>query len=88
MKIYLFTLAFSSAVFLGVAFAVSRLPSAMINLPNKGYWLEPERKREMADFLYHYFVWFASATILLLCDVMRQAFLVHLGKAEVLPYPS
>jgi hypothetical protein len=29
----------------------------------------------------------ASATILLLFDVMRQAFQVHLGKTEALPHP-
>lgn len=87
LKIYLLTLAFCSAVFLGVAFVLSRLPVSMINLPDKAYWLAPERKQETVDFLFHYFLWFASATVLLLCDVMHQAFQVHLGKAEVLPHP-
>jgi len=87
LKIYLLTLAFTTAVFLGIVFALSRLPSSMINLPDRGYWLAPERKKETVDFLFHYFLWFASATILLLCDVMHQAIQVHLGKAESLPHP-
>lgn len=87
LNVYLFTLAFCTVIFLGISFTASRLPVSMINLPNKSYWLAPERKQETLDFLFHYFLWFASATILLLCDVMHQAFQVHLGRSEVLPHP-
>ena len=87
IKLYLSTLAFSAAVFLGIAFGLPRLPTSMINLPNREYWLSPEQKQRTLGFLSTYFLWFASATVALLCDVMHQAFQVHLGKAAALPHP-
>jgi hypothetical protein len=60
---------------------------SLINLPNKDYWLSSEHKQETFDFLFCYFLGFASATLLLLLDMIHQAFQVHLGRANTLSHP-
>ncbi len=71
----------------GSGACISKLPDSLINLPNKEYWLAPERRQETFDSLSRYFFWMASATLLLMLDVFHQAFRVHLGKTDRLEHP-
>ncbi len=87
LGIYLFTVGLVAVLFLGVQFGMSRIPTTLINLPNKDYWLSPERRQGTFDFMAGYFPWFASATTLLLLDVFHQSFQVNLGRAEALAHP-
>jgi len=73
-----------TVVFLAVAFGLSKIPVSLINLPNKNYWLSPERKQASLDFFTGYFLWFGSATLVLLIDIFRQTFLVNTGSADAL----
>jgi serine/threonine-protein kinase len=45
----------------GIPLLISLLPPEFINLPNKRYWLAPERHAETMDFLNGYFAWFGCA---------------------------
>ena len=47
----------------------SRLPVQFINLPNKQYWLAPERRAATLTSLGNFGVWAAYATLGLLCLV-------------------
>ncbi len=76
----------SVVLFLGLSYIMVLIPVKLINLPNKDYWLSDERREETLGFLCRYFLWFGSATILLLIDVFHQSMLVNLGKAETLPH--
>jgi hypothetical protein len=58
----------------------------LINLPDKDCWLSEKRKKATAEFMFHYFLWFGSATVLFLMDVFNQSFQVHLGRADSLPH--
>ena len=63
------TLAASVPVFL-VPRAMAKLPNDKINLPNKEYWLAPERRAETMGYLGVQMGWFGSALLaLLLCDL-------------------
>lgn len=87
MKIYLMVIVFMAGLFPGIGLIMRRVPADLMNLPNKDYWLSPERRRETIDVLSRQFLWFGSATLLLLLDIFHQSFRVHLGKAQALEHP-
>lgn len=57
----------------GIPAIFSRMPLAMINLPNKDYWLAPERRAETQAFLYGYFAWFGCAVLALAATAVNYA---------------
>ena len=85
--IYLLVVVAITVLFLVISYAFPKIPPFLINLPNKDYWLSEERRRDTLSFLSGHFLWFASATLLLLLDIFHQAFKVHLGRAGALPHP-
>ncbi|MGB2662657.1 MAG: DUF1648 domain-containing protein [Candidatus Acidiferrum sp.] len=64
------------------AFIVPRrfpsIPADKINLPNKSYWLAPERREETWRFLSAQMAWFGCALLFLLLYAMSQAIDVNL----------
>ena len=87
LKIYLFIVVFVGILFSIISVVIRKLPDSMINLPNKDYWLSLGRRQETIDFLARQFLWFGSATLLLLLDVFHQSFNVNPGKAQNLSHP-
>lgn len=61
-------------------------PAAM-RLPNKDYWLAPERRAETIEFLSGYFLWFGAATMVLMLDIFRQVFQYNLFLTRELDHP-
>ncbi len=64
-------------VFVGVSFLaamigfvipriISAMPPQLINLPNKQYWLAPDRIVETRSFLNNYFAWFGCAVFVVI----------------------
>jgi uncharacterized membrane protein len=87
VKIYLIVMTSIAILFPGIGLMLRKTPTSLIYLPNKDYWLSPERKQETIDVLSRQFLWFGSATLMLLLDIFHQAFRVHLGKAQALNHP-
>jgi hypothetical protein len=81
LTVYLVVVGLMVVMFLGFALALRKIPGSLMNLPNKQYWLAPERRRETLDYIGSQFLWLGSLTMLLLLDVFHQSFMVHLGKA-------
>ena len=52
-----------------IASAVGRLPITMINIPNRGYWLAPERRGLAVDRLRTQMQVFAGVLVVFLCYV-------------------
>lgn len=50
---------------------IARVPLRSINLPNKEYWLAPERRAETLARLLTWVSWFSCASIGLLCGVFE-----------------
>ena len=82
LSFHLGTIAFLTAVFLGVGLALRKLPDEIINLPNKKYWLAPERRKRTMDGLRIRMLWMGSLTLVFMLDLVGQTFRVHLGQAD------
>ena len=74
-------------LFLSTASSLHRYPDSRINLPNKSYWLAPQRREETFAAITDYVLWFGSATFLLLLDIFHQVFRFNLGRATALEHP-
>lgn len=71
-------------LFLGITFLIPRLPPSMINLPNKEYWLAPERKKESFASVSACVVWMGGATIVLLLAVIQLSIRANLAAEQTL----
>jgi hypothetical protein len=49
------------------------MPKSMINLPNKDYWLAPERRARTARTIQGFLVGFGNAMMFFLLIVFREA---------------
>lgn len=87
LQIYLGAVLVIGVLFPGLNLLLAKTPNSLINLPHKDYWLAPEQREETIAVLSRHFLWFGSATLLLLLDMMQQTFDVHLGKAAALSHP-
>ncbi len=62
-----------------VPWAASRSSNARINLPNKGYWLAPERRTETMAILGRYLAWYACGLLLFEVLLMELVIQANLG---------
>ena len=83
LAIHLVVLGILAVVFLLIPALIGRLPPSMINLPNKDYWLAPERRVHTAQKLQSFLVGFGNVTLLFLLLVFREAM-----QANLLPSPQ
>jgi len=68
-----------AALFIGIPRLLKSTPASLINLPNKSYWLAPERREKTMERLASSFDVFACATVLLLIVVFELTSLVSRG---------
>lgn len=59
------------------------IPDDSINLPNKEFWLAPERREATLGIMSSYFLWFAVATSALLAAITHLVY-----RANLSPLPS
>jgi uncharacterized membrane protein len=79
---YYLVIAVVAVTFLGVSLTISRVPDSLINLPNKAWWLAPERRASTMGWITGWSCLFGAATLLLMMALMRQAERVNLGAAQ------
>ena len=66
--------------------AFSQKHTSWINIPNKKYWLAPERLDETLDYLKRGLLQIGSGTLLMVLDLVHQSFQVSLGLASKLTH--
>jgi uncharacterized membrane protein len=67
-----------SAIFMLTPRMLRRVPVSMINLPNKDYWLAPERKDESMRFLEREMQWMGVLTVAFILLVLHLAIRANL----------
>jgi len=60
-----------AAVFGGIAWLIGHIPPSLVNLPNRQYWLAPERQKQTIRIVSRDLIWFANATILFMIVIMQ-----------------
>jgi len=61
------------------------LPSGLVNIPRRDYWLAPERRQETSDYLVHHSFWFACMAI---CFVIGIQYSIVLANRLTPPHLS
>ena len=66
----------------GIPRIIASVPPQLINLPNKQFWLGPERLAETVAFLNAYFAWFGCAVFLIMILTFDYAIQSNLHPAN------
>jgi uncharacterized membrane protein len=69
-----------AAMFLGINFIIGKVPDTLVSMPNKDYWLAPERRTQTYDAISSLMLWFGCATIAFLLGAFQIA--VHANLSE------
>ena len=81
-----FTLGAPVFVVLVTALLPRLIPHSMINIPNRGYWLAPERADDTVDFLSAQGIWFGCILLVFLAFV--DELLVRANAATPPAFPT
>ncbi len=77
--LYAGVLAIMAGSFFGLPVAMASMPTSMINLPNKDFWLAPERRDETWERVAAYMNAAGNAVMALLVYIFHLAFEANLG---------
>ena len=86
-ELYLGVLALMVASFVGIPAVIRCIPPALINLPNKDYWLAPDRVEGTVAVLGSEMLAFGNATIAFMITVFELAIRANLSESGRLPQP-
>jgi hypothetical protein len=68
----------AAVVGFGVPRIIGAMPVSLINLPNKEFWLGPERREETLSYIRTWSAWFGCGLLAFLLFVMELAFRANL----------
>jgi uncharacterized membrane protein len=77
--LYFVSLAITSSFTLGLPLILKYLPTSLINLPYREYWLSADHREETLKFFSIHFSWFGVAITSLMITVFHLTFLASLS---------
>ncbi|HBC40693.1 MAG TPA: hypothetical protein DCZ88_02010 [Pseudanabaena sp.] len=86
--VYCVSLAITSSFTIILPLIFKYVPTSMINLPHKAYWLSDERREESFKFLNVHLSWFGVASMLLMVIIFHLTFLANLSPIKDLNTPA
>jgi uncharacterized membrane protein len=87
-SLYFVTLAIASFSTFGFSLILKYLPTSLINLPHRQYWLSDEHREETFNFFKVHFAWFGVAMTALIITVFHLTFLANLSPNKNLTIPT
>ncbi|MDY0168968.1 MAG: DUF1648 domain-containing protein [Thermoguttaceae bacterium] len=83
--VHAITFAGVTALLFAASLSVRIVPDRMISVPNKDYWLAPERREESVAYLFRFLLWINNATMLFLIAIIDSVFRANLAAPVRLP---
>ena len=80
LSVELVVIVVAAIISFGVPRLIAAMPASAINLPNKDFWLSPERREETFFFLRTQMAWFGCALLAFLLFVMELVFRANLQR--------
>jgi uncharacterized membrane protein len=74
---------FMGGIFLLSGWIIRKLPTELINIPNRGYWLHPARKEQAVEVLITYLCWIGVATISFLLILTQITILANIHQSII-----
>jgi hypothetical protein len=74
---------FMSGIFLLSGWVIPKLPTELINIPNRVYWLHPARKEQAVDVLISYLYWIGVATISFLLILTQMTIMANVHQSII-----
>ncbi|HKJ45871.1 MAG TPA: DUF1648 domain-containing protein [Balneolales bacterium] len=74
---------FMGGIFLLSGWVIPKLPTELINIPNRGYWLHPARKEQAVEVLITYLYWIGVSTILFLLILTQMTILANIHQSII-----
>ena len=75
-----------SAMFGAIWFFVPRVPDSLVNLPDKEYWLAPERRARTHEHIRSLILELGVATLIFMAFCQHQVLRFNLGQSERIEY--
>lgn len=85
LELYVVVLLLLAAIYLVLPRLMLVMPAEYINLPNKDYWLAPERREATVDFFSDRFIIFGAGTLALVVLMFQLGITANLTGQ---PFPS
>lgn len=80
--IYFLSLGITSSFTLILPLTLKYIPTSLINLPHRDYWLSGEQREASLSFLNHHFAWFGVATMVFMVVIFHLTFWANLGTVK------
>jgi len=81
--LYFVSLAITSSFTVGIPLILQYLPTSLINLPYREYWLSDDHREETLNFFKIHFSWFGVGTTLLMIAIFHLTFLANLPNKDI-----
>ena len=81
MGVYASVVGVITLIFPAILLVTQKIPVRMINLPNKDYWLAPQRRADTYRSFSSSMMWFGNATLLFILVWMEAMFRTNLQPA-------
>jgi hypothetical protein len=87
LGVYMGVIALMALSFPGMGLLLRRFPDSKISLPNRDYWLAPERREATFGYMFVWLTWTGSATLLFIMRMFHGCYAAALKTADPQSFP-
>jgi uncharacterized membrane protein len=88
LELYAIVMLGIAAVYFIIPRLIFSLPPELINVPNKAYWLAPQRRAETLEFFVDHFAILGAGTLVLLVAIFQLAAVANLNTTPAFSGPA